>query len=167
MQWLIYFRQTALTLATITAIIAQAQGSLTINFSVGLLTDVLYAHIGVGAGVATIMSLPMLLLFDMAQERSYSATVLFELLWMLVLAVVWIVAGVKTMGITNNTFKTCNQTNATLLGLCQDAQTLLVFALLTAGILILYAAALGIAATSAASSGKPIWTRFPLPGKKH
>ena len=47
----------------------------------------------------------------------------------------WIVAGVKTLGITGSTFKNCAPiTNATLQGLCGDAQTLVIFALLSAGI---------------------------------
>lgn len=60
-----------------------------------------HGNLGVGAGVVTILSLPMMcvpffiliylvsphtsrnsLLYDMAQERSYAATVLFELVWM-------------------------------------------------------------------------------------
>ncbi|RPD63326.1 hypothetical protein L227DRAFT_642576 [Lentinus tigrinus ALCF2SS1-6] len=168
MKWLIYFRETALTLATITAIIAHAMGSLTINQSVGVLTaDITYAHIGVGAGVATILSLPMILLYDMAQERSYSATVLFELVWNIGLSVVWIVAGVKAMGITGSMFKDCSATSTALFGLCQDANTLVQFAFASAAILMVYSAALGFAATSAAAGGKPIWTSFPLPGKKH
>ncbi|KAI0742859.1 hypothetical protein C8Q80DRAFT_1123012 [Daedaleopsis nitida] len=163
MQWLIYFREASLTVACITAIIAHAMSSLTINLSVGVFTGpIQYAHLGVGAGVATITSLPLILLYDMAQERSYAGTVLAELIWMLGLIVVWIVVGVKTMGVTSSTFKTCTFDNATLSGVCTDAQTLVVFALLSAGVLALYTAALGIVATMQASSGKPIWTEFKM-----
>ncbi|EJF57450.1 hypothetical protein DICSQDRAFT_129458 [Dichomitus squalens LYAD-421 SS1] len=157
-----------IALATITAIIAQAMGQLTLNLSPGVLTaDLTYAQLGVASGVLTILSLPLILLYDMAQEKPYSATVILELVWMLLLVVLWIVAGVKTMGITGSMFKNCSSfTNATLQGLCGDAQTLVIFALLSAGILALYTAALTFVAVGSSSQGKPIWTHFSMPGAK-
>lgn len=171
MSWLIYVRETALTLATITAIIAQAMGQLTINLSVGgvFTENILYAHLSVASGVLTILTLPIILLYDMAQERSYCATVLFELIWLLSLIIIWVVTGVKTTGVTSGTFKDCSTISvAAVQGLCGDAQTLFLFSLLTAGILGAYAVALGGVAVSRAASGKPIWTYYPIPGaKKH
>lgn len=57
------FRITAL--ATITAIISQAMGGLTINLSVGgvFTEDILYAHLAVAGGVSTILSLPMMCVY--------------------------------------------------------------------------------------------------------
>ncbi|KAI0744605.1 hypothetical protein C8Q76DRAFT_789110 [Earliella scabrosa] len=168
MKWLIYLREVSLTVSCITGIIAHAMSSLTINLSVGGVFNgpLEYAHLGVGAGVATILSLPFFLLYDMAQERSYAATVIFELLWMLALAIVWIIVGVKTMGITNSTFKTCTFDNPTVVALCTNAQTIVLFSLISGAILALYTAALGIAAAMQASSGKPIWTSFKMPAPK-
>ncbi|KAM5537441.1 hypothetical protein V8D89_008960, partial [Ganoderma adspersum] len=169
MQWLILVRETALTLATITAIISHAMGGLTINLSVGgvFTEDIFYAHLAVAGGVSTILSLPMFLLYDMAQERSYCATVLLELIWMLGLIILWVVAGVKTTGVTSGTFKDCSALSvAALQGLCGDAQTLVLFSFLTAGILGAYSLALAGVAVSNASSGKSIWTHYPIPSAK-
>ncbi|KAI1781595.1 hypothetical protein LXA43DRAFT_1029743 [Ganoderma leucocontextum] len=171
MQWLIYVRETALTLATITAIISQAMGQLTINLSVGgvFTENILYAHLAVAAGVLTILSLPIFLLYDMAQEKSYCATVLFELIWMQVLLILWGVAGIKATGVTSGTFKDCSTLSvAALQGLCGDAQTLVLFSFLTAGILGAYFTVLGGVAVSRAASGQSIWTYYPIPSaKKH
>ncbi|PIL26009.1 hypothetical protein GSI_11763 [Ganoderma sinense ZZ0214-1] len=174
MQWLILGRETALTIGTITAIIAQAMGELTINLSVGgvFTENIFYGHLAVASGVSTILSLPLILLYDMAQERSYCATVLFEVIWMLALVILWVVTGVKTTSVTGGTFKDCSAfsapTQATLFGLCGDAQTLVLFSFITAGILGAYALALTGVAVSSASSGKSIWTHYPIPGaKKH
>ena len=65
----------------------------------------------------------------------------------------WIVAGVKTLGITGSTFKNCAPiTNATLQGLCGDAQTLVIFALLSAGI-----CEYRLSALSGYMCGVPLW----------
>ena len=76
--------------------------SLTLNLSVGGVFpgNHLYATLGVAAGELTIISLPLMyvralvlrpsnlrdtpfsLLYDMAQEKSYSATIVAELAWL-------------------------------------------------------------------------------------
>ena len=51
------------------------------------------------------------------------------------LIILWVVTGVKTTGVTSGTFKDCNTISvAAVQGLCGDAQTLVLFSLLTAGI---------------------------------
>lgn len=45
--------------------------------------------------------------------------------------VFWIIVGVKTMGITGGAFKNCAAVDTTLAGLCTDAQTLMIFSIVT------------------------------------
>ncbi|KAI0759011.1 hypothetical protein C8Q74DRAFT_1372886 [Fomes fomentarius] len=172
MKWIVYLREVSLTVACITAIVTHAMGSVTISPLSAKVGPVQHGTLGVGAGVVTILSLPMILLYDMAQERSYAATVLFELVWMLGLGILWIVVGVQTMGYSNSFFSDCQGTAETaataaaslaVSNLCGETHTMVIFAFITAVTLLLYAVALGGLGFVAASSSKPIWTDFKIP----
>ncbi|KAH9920861.1 uncharacterized protein BXZ73DRAFT_104595 [Epithele typhae] len=165
MVWVVTVREVVFTVSAITAIISHAMSSLLLTHSAGILDggNKLFATIGVTAGELTILSLPLILTFDMCWERSYTATILAEVVWMFTIGVLWVITGVKAMGITSGFFKNCTTGTAAFDSLCLDAQTLSIWSLVTGGLLLAYGAAL---TGFAVSQGGDAWTNWKLKVKR-
>ncbi|KAI9574365.1 hypothetical protein HD554DRAFT_2046517 [Boletus coccyginus] len=141
-------RQCVLGAATLFSLIGLAiSASVTLNALV------------IGAGVLSMLTLPVMLVIDIARRGFFTSMIVVELSWLGLLCILWVAAAGESLSAYNLIFSlACSYEESVLNGICQEAQASIAFSFLNFIILLLYTGALFVMAMIAASRGQSdIW----------
>ncbi|KAI0673117.1 hypothetical protein C8Q78DRAFT_1068546 [Trametes maxima] len=113
--------------------------------------DVLYAFVGIGAGILTTISLLL--------NCHRPVAVILELAWLPILSSAWTVAAITALIENGRNFQSsCTDSDSTANDICKDAGPIAGLSAVVAITLILYSSVLLFVAGALAVHGAPIWT---------
>ncbi|KAI0327344.1 hypothetical protein GY45DRAFT_1257161 [Cubamyces sp. BRFM 1775] len=125
--------------------------------------DVLYARLGIAAGLSTTVSILLMLLRDSCHRP---VSIILELVWLLVQTAVWVVVVVMA-ALRSFDRSVCNSAVSDVHDICNDAGFTLGLSALLAAILALYSLVLLFVACMGAKRGMPIWACPVRPDSRH
>ncbi|PIL26017.1 hypothetical protein GSI_11771 [Ganoderma sinense ZZ0214-1] len=166
-------------LATITAIIAfglsihtdiagnSLESTFKGSFNAVFKGSLTFAHLGIAAGVITLLVIPFLLLSDRPKLSPVRPLILLEVPIVSLLWILWISAGISTASFASanqdfhiNGARSCDDFQAIpdARTICNDSKPTVIFDIATGAILLIYTAALVLLASMKSYGGQSIWS---------
>jgi len=159
MSWVDIVRVTVLAWVFFSSLIAMALAANLTSITESLVKQYFtWAALAIAVGVVSLLSIPVMLALDAARTRAFTSLIIFELSWLSVLQILWLVVGAMAASGIKQWGGQCDFTfNSEINTACKENSAIAAFGFLAWLPLLGYTILLLILALIRHNKGAPVW----------